>query len=121
MATAFSAAGKNRLDLSVGIALGSASQIALFVAPVLVGNRGGLIAGHGRLLAAKSIGLDTVPSIVRSGLCKAQKAASRLVDAGGEAPGDADSLLDLTQRQQAAIGRDGAAVEAGDDRLALDG
>ena len=36
MATAFSAAGKNRLDLSVGIALGSASQIALFVAPVLV-------------------------------------------------------------------------------------
>ena len=29
-------ARKNRLDLSVGIALGSASQIALFVAPVLV-------------------------------------------------------------------------------------
>ena len=27
---------RNRLDLSVGIALGSASQIALFVAPVLV-------------------------------------------------------------------------------------
>jgi Ca2+:H+ antiporter len=36
MAAAFSAARKNRLDLSVGIALGSASQIALFVAPVLV-------------------------------------------------------------------------------------
>jgi Ca2+:H+ antiporter len=36
MASAFSAARKNRLDLSVGIALGSASQIALFVAPVLV-------------------------------------------------------------------------------------
>jgi Ca2+:H+ antiporter len=36
MATAFSAARKNRLDLSVGVALGSASQIALFVAPVLV-------------------------------------------------------------------------------------
>ena len=36
MVTAFSAARKNRLDLSVGIALGSASQIALFVAPVLV-------------------------------------------------------------------------------------
>jgi len=36
MASAFSAACKNRLDLSVGIALGSASQIALFVAPVLV-------------------------------------------------------------------------------------
>ena len=36
MAVAFSAARKDRLDLSVGIALGSASQIALFVAPVLV-------------------------------------------------------------------------------------
>jgi Ca2+:H+ antiporter len=36
MASAFAAARKNRLDLSVGIALGSASQIALFVAPVLV-------------------------------------------------------------------------------------
>jgi Ca2+:H+ antiporter len=36
MASAFSAARKDRLDLSVGIALGSASQIALFVAPVLI-------------------------------------------------------------------------------------
>jgi Ca2+:H+ antiporter len=36
MAVAFSAARKNRLDLSVGIALGSATQIALFVGPVLV-------------------------------------------------------------------------------------
>jgi len=36
MGSAFSGARKNRLDLSVGIALGSAAQIALFVAPVLV-------------------------------------------------------------------------------------
>jgi Ca2+:H+ antiporter len=36
MGAAFSGARKNRLDLSVGIALGSSSQIALFVAPVLV-------------------------------------------------------------------------------------
>lgn len=36
MATAFSAAQKNRLDLSISIALGSSVQIALFVAPVLV-------------------------------------------------------------------------------------
>jgi Ca2+:H+ antiporter len=36
MASAFSGARRNRLDLSVSIALGSASQIALFVAPVLV-------------------------------------------------------------------------------------
>ena len=36
MAVAFSAARKDRLDLSVSIALGSASQIALFVGPALV-------------------------------------------------------------------------------------
>ena len=36
MTTAFAAARRDRLDLSVGIALGSAAQIALFVAPVLV-------------------------------------------------------------------------------------
>jgi Ca2+:H+ antiporter len=36
MASAFAGARKNRLDLSVGIAMGSASQISLFVAPVLV-------------------------------------------------------------------------------------
>ncbi len=36
MVAAFSGARKNHLDLSVGIALGSAVQIALFVAPVLV-------------------------------------------------------------------------------------
>ena len=36
MASAFAGARKNRLDLSVGIALGSSAQIALFVAPMLV-------------------------------------------------------------------------------------
>ena len=36
MTSAFSAARKDKLDLSVSIALGSAVQIALFVAPVLV-------------------------------------------------------------------------------------
>ena len=36
MMTAFSAAAKNRVDLSVSIAMGSSTQIALFVAPVLV-------------------------------------------------------------------------------------
>lgn len=36
MTAAFSAARRNRLDLSLGISFGSAVQIALFVAPVLV-------------------------------------------------------------------------------------
>ena len=34
--TAVTTAMKNKMDLSVGIAVGSSSQIALFVAPVLV-------------------------------------------------------------------------------------
>lgn len=36
MVSAFSAARKNRLDMSLSISFGSAAQIALFVAPVLV-------------------------------------------------------------------------------------
>jgi len=36
MGSAFAAARKDRLDMSVGIGLGSAAQITLFVAPVLV-------------------------------------------------------------------------------------
>ncbi len=36
MASAFSAARKNRLDISIGIALGSATQIAVCVVPILV-------------------------------------------------------------------------------------
>lgn len=36
MMAAFSAARKNKLDISVGIAMGSAAQIALFVTPLLV-------------------------------------------------------------------------------------
>jgi DNA modification methylase len=51
-----------------------------FVAPVLVDERGEVIAGHGRLQAAKSLGLETVPTITRAGLTEAQKAAYRLAD-----------------------------------------
>ena len=56
MATAFSAARKDRLDLSVGIALGSAAQIALFVAPVLV-----LLS---YVIGPKPMGLDFWPGAV---------------------------------------------------------
>jgi len=51
-----------------------------FVAPVLVDEQGEIIAGHGRLLAAQSLGLASVPTIVRAGLSPAQKAALRLAD-----------------------------------------
>ncbi|WP_439580500.1 site-specific DNA-methyltransferase [Elioraea sp.] len=51
-----------------------------FVAPILVDEHGEVIAGHGRLEAAKSLGLATVPTIVRHGLSEAQKTAYRLAD-----------------------------------------
>jgi len=43
-----------------------------------------------------------------------------IVDASGETLRHAEVFLDLAQRQWAAAGEEGAAVEAGDDRLALD-
>ncbi|MEO3475507.1 site-specific DNA-methyltransferase [Roseomonas sp. CAU 1739] len=51
-----------------------------FVAPVLIDERGEIIAGHGRLLAAQSLSLEVVPTIIRAGLTDAQKAAYRLAD-----------------------------------------
>ena len=51
-----------------------------FTNPILVDEAGVLIAGHGRLLAAKDIGLPTVPVIELTGLNKAEKKALRLAD-----------------------------------------
>ena len=51
-----------------------------FAAPVLIDEQGMLIAGHGRLEAAKSLGLSTVPAIVLEGLSDAKKRALMLAD-----------------------------------------
>lgn len=51
-----------------------------FVGPILVGEGGDIIAGHGRLLAAKKLGLDSVPIIRLPHLSKDQKRALRLAD-----------------------------------------
>lgn len=48
--------------------------------PCLVDEVGELIAGHGRLLAAQSLGLAEVPVMVASGWTEAQKRAYRLAD-----------------------------------------
>ena len=48
--------------------------------PCLVDEQGVLIAGHGRVLAARRIGLDAVPVIVLSHLSEAQKKAYRIAD-----------------------------------------
>src|SRR4051795_6377735 len=51
-----------------------------FTNPILLDPDGVIIAGHGRLLAAKSMGLAEVPTIELVGLNDAQKRALRLAD-----------------------------------------
>ena len=51
-----------------------------FANPILVDEAGILIAGHGRLLAAKALALAEVPTIALAGLVPAQKRALRLAD-----------------------------------------
>ena len=48
--------------------------------PVLVDEEGTIIAGHGRVLAAQSLGLDEVPVMVASGWTDAQRQAYVLAD-----------------------------------------
>lgn len=48
--------------------------------PVLVDEAGTLIAGHGRLLAAQSLGLEEVPAMVARGWSDAKRRAYALAD-----------------------------------------
>ena len=51
-----------------------------FVNPVLIAEDGTLIAGHGRVLAARLLGMDTVPTITLTGLSDNQRRALVLAD-----------------------------------------
>lgn len=51
-----------------------------FTNPVLIDERNGIIAGHGRVLAAQKLGLDEVPAIQLSGLTDHQKKAYVIAD-----------------------------------------
>src|SRR5690242_7771258 len=51
-----------------------------FTNPILIDSDGAIIAGHGRLLAAKALGLTEVPTITLAGLSEAQKRALRIAD-----------------------------------------
>lgn len=48
--------------------------------PILVDEEGGLIAGHGRIMAAKKLGIAEVPAMVAQGWSEAQKRAYVLAD-----------------------------------------
>jgi 16S rRNA G966 N2-methylase RsmD len=51
-----------------------------FAAPVLIDEDGVLLAGHGRLEAARLLGLQTIPAVVIDGLTEARKRALLLAD-----------------------------------------
>lgn len=51
-----------------------------FTSPILTDENNTVLAGHGRLAAAKLVGLETVPTLVVSGLSEAQKRAYVLAD-----------------------------------------
>ena len=51
-----------------------------FTNPILIDDEGSIIAGHGRVLAARKLGMDEVPSITLSGLTKAQRKAYVIAD-----------------------------------------
>jgi len=51
-----------------------------FTNPVLIDAQGGIIAGHGRVMAAKKLGIDEVPCIELVGLTEAQKKAYVIAD-----------------------------------------
>ena len=61
--------------------------------PVIIDEKGEIIGGHGRVLAAESLGLREVPCIVASGWTEAQKRAYRIADnALTESPWDQELL-----------------------------
>ena len=51
-----------------------------FINPVLIDSEQNIIAGHGRVMAAKAEGMDTVPCIIIDHLSKAQQKAYMLAD-----------------------------------------
>lgn len=80
-----------------------------FVSPILINPQGVIIAGHGRLLAAKKLGIDRVPTITVSGLSEAQERALRLAD--NKIAQNAVWDVDLVRVELAAIDASGLNLE----------
>lgn len=51
-----------------------------FINPVIISDDGGILAGHGRVMAAKKLGIEKVPCVIESHLTEAQKRAYILAD-----------------------------------------
>lgn len=80
---AYAANARTHSDAQVAQIAASIREFG-FVNPVLVDEGGEIIAGHGRVMAAKLLGMATVPTIERGGLSDAQRRALRLADLAAE-------------------------------------
>lgn len=80
-----------------------------FCNPILIDEEKVVIAGHGRLLAAKSLALTEVPTIQLMGLSEGQKAALRIAD--NKIAQNAGWDLDLLKIEIEAVRLDGLDLE----------
>jgi len=91
-----------------------------FTNPVLVDGANGVIAGHGRILAARKLGMETVPVIELAHLSEAQKRAYVIADnklalnAGWD-----DEMLRLEISDLTDVGFDVSLLGFSDEELAL--
>ncbi|MEJ8570758.1 site-specific DNA-methyltransferase [Microbaculum marinum] len=94
-----------------------------FTNPVLIAEDGTLIAGHGRVLAARKLGMETVPAIVLAGLSETQRRALVLADnrIALNAGWDDDLLaLELTDLKEAGFDLGLTGFDAGELRQLLE-
>lgn len=75
----FAKNSRTHSDAQVAQIAGSIREFG-FTNPILIDEQNGVIAGHGRLLAARKLNLDEVPCIRLEGLTDAQKRAYVIAD-----------------------------------------
>ncbi len=91
-----------------------------FTNPVLIDDQGGIIAGHGRIMAAQKLKMDEVPTITLSGLSEAQKKAYIIADNKlALNSGWDDELLKIELEQLKELDFDLGLIGFSDDELAL--
>lgn len=87
--------------------------------PVLIDADGGLIAGHGRVMAARKLGIDEIPVMIATGWTEAQKRAYILADNQLALNAGWDTeLLKVEIGELSAEGFDLGLIGFGDDFLA---
>src|SRR5271169_2740614 len=77
--TPYSKNPRRHSDAQIAQIAGSIAQFG-FCNPILVDAKGGILAGHGRYLAALKLGLDTVPVVELDHLSETEKRAYILAD-----------------------------------------